>query len=53
MTAIPRGGISAKPWPLRRIQLVPHGVGVVADDPAAGLITLPVVHGVAWWLGGV
>ena len=41
-----------KPWPLRRLESLPHGVGVVADDLAAGLIALPMVHGVAWWLGG-
>lgn len=42
-----------KPWPLRRLERLPHGVGVVADDLAAGLIALPMVHGVAWWLGGM
>jgi phosphatidylglycerophosphatase A len=32
-----------KPWPVREIQVLPAGAGVVADDVVAGLYGIPVV----------
>jgi phosphatidylglycerophosphatase A len=32
-----------KPWPVRQIQDLPGGTGIVADDVVAGLYGLPVV----------
>lgn len=32
-----------KPWPIRQIQVLPEGEGVVADDVVAGLYALPLV----------
>jgi phosphatidylglycerophosphatase A len=32
-----------KPWPIRQIQALPGGEGIVADDVVAGLLTLPLV----------
>lgn len=32
-----------KPWPVRQIQVLPAGSGVVADDVVAGLYGIPVV----------
>jgi phosphatidylglycerophosphatase A len=32
-----------KPWPIRQIQVLPGGSGVVADDVVAGLYGIPVV----------
>lgn len=32
-----------KPWPIRQIQVLPGGQGVVADDVVAGLMALPLV----------
>lgn len=36
-----------KPGPIRRLERLPGGWGVMADDLAAGLLA----HGVAWWVG--
>ena len=33
-----------KPWPIRQIQVLPEGLGVVADDVVAGLYALVVVQ---------
>jgi len=32
-----------KPWPIRQIQALPGGTGVVADDVVAGLYAIPIV----------
>ena len=32
-----------KPWPVRQLQELPGGQGVVADDLVAGLYSIPVV----------
>ncbi len=32
-----------KPWPIRQIQVLPGGEGIVADDVVAGLYAIPVV----------
>ncbi len=32
-----------KPWPVKQIQVLPAGAGVVADDVVAGLYALPLV----------
>jgi phosphatidylglycerophosphatase A len=32
-----------KPWPIRQIQVLPHGYGIVVDDVVAGLCSMPVV----------
>jgi len=32
-----------KPWPIRQIQVLPAGSGVVADDVVAGFFAIPVV----------
>lgn len=36
-----------KPGPIRRLEQLPGGRGVMADDLAAGLLA----HGVVWWVG--
>ena len=45
-----------KPWPVKQIQVLPAGSGVVADDVVAGLYGIPVVAllvpRVLGWLGG-
>jgi len=32
-----------KPWPVRQVQALPGGEGVVADDVVAGLYGIPIV----------
>lgn len=32
-----------KPWPIRQIQVLPGGQGIVADDLVAGLYSVPIV----------
>ena len=45
-----------KPWPIRQIQVLPAGSGVVADDVVAGFYGIPVVAllvpAALAWLGG-
>ncbi len=36
-----------KPWPVRRLEALPEGTGIVLDDVAAGLLAL----GVGWVVG--
>jgi phosphatidylglycerophosphatase A len=41
-----------KPWPVRQIQVLPAGSGIVADDVVAGLYGIPLVAlAVPWALG--
>jgi phosphatidylglycerophosphatase A len=40
-----------KPWPVRRLERLPGGIGIVADDLAAGALA-GILLAVAWrWLG--
>ena len=39
-----------KPWPVKQIQVLPAGGGVVADDVVAGLYGIPLVALVTPWL---
>ncbi len=41
-----RGFDIVKPWPLRRLERLPEGLGIVVDDVAAGLYGLAVMQGV-------
>lgn len=41
-----------KPWPGRRLERLPYGFGVLADDLSSGLYAAAAVFGAAWWLGG-
>ncbi len=41
-----RGFDIVKPWPLRRLERLPEGMGIVVDDVAAGLYGLAVMQGV-------
>jgi phosphatidylglycerophosphatase A len=36
-----------KPWPIRRLEALPEGAGIVLDDVAAGLLALAVAHLIA------
>ncbi len=38
----------AKPFPLRRLERLPGGWGIVADDVAAGLCVMIVLVGLGW-----
>jgi phosphatidylglycerophosphatase A len=39
-----------KPFPVRRAESIPGGVGIVADDIAAGLLALGCTQlAIAWW----
>ena len=33
-----------KPWPIRRLEPLPHGIGIMADDLLAGVYGCVVVH---------
>jgi phosphatidylglycerophosphatase A len=38
-----------KPWPLRRLEALPGGAGIVTDDLAAGFYGWVVLAGVGWF----
>ena len=38
----------AKPWPIRRLEQLPGGWGVVADDAAAGLCAMMSLGLIRW-----
>jgi len=40
----------AKPWPIREFEALPGGLGVVADDAAAGLCAIIVLIGLHYFL---
>lgn len=40
-----------KPWPIRRLERLPGGVGVMADDIGAALMAAAVLWGVLWLTG--
>ena len=37
-----------KPFGIRRLEKLKHGVGIMADDLAAGLLTCMILHAVNW-----
>lgn len=39
-----------KPWPIRRVEYLPRGWGVMADDLLAGLYAAPALWGTMWLL---
>ncbi|MGP8259032.1 MAG: phosphatidylglycerophosphatase A [Acidobacteriaceae bacterium] len=39
-----------KPWPIRRLEALPEGTGIMLDDVAAGLLALAVGLAVSRWL---
>ena len=39
-----------KPWPIRRLEALPEGTGVMLDDVAAGVLALVVGLAVARWV---
>lgn len=39
----------AKPPPIRQLQRLPGGLGIVVDDLAAALVTCACLHGLVWW----
>jgi phosphatidylglycerophosphatase A len=39
-----RGFDIVKPWPVRRLERLPEGVGIVVDDVAAGIYGLAVMQ---------
>lgn len=39
-----------KPWPMRALERLPGGVGIVADDVAAGVYAAAVLLVGRWWL---
>lgn len=41
-----------KPWPVRRLEGLPGGLGVMADDLAAGALAWVGLQGVMWLCGG-
>ncbi len=41
-----------KPWPVRRLEQLPGGFGVMADDLAAGALAWVGVQGVLWLFAG-
>jgi phosphatidylglycerophosphatase A len=38
-----------KPWPARRLEDLPGGSGIMADDLMAGLYANLILHGLALW----
>jgi len=42
-----------KPWPARRLEDLPGGTGIMADDLAAGLYGTLVLHAIAAWRPGL
>jgi len=40
-----------KPWPIRNLEKVPHGWGVLLDDLLAGVYTIPMCWATLWALG--
>lgn len=38
-----------KPWPIRALERLPHGTGIMLDDVAAGLLALASAHLLMLW----
>jgi phosphatidylglycerophosphatase A len=41
-----------KPWPIRRLEQLPNGTGIMLDDVAAGILALACVCIQRVWIGG-
>jgi phosphatidylglycerophosphatase A len=41
-----------KPWPIRRLERLPNGTGIMLDDVAAGILALACVCIQRAWIGG-
>ena len=39
-----------KPWPIRRLERLPGGTGIMLDDVAAGFLALACVHALTVWI---
>ena len=39
-----------KPWPIRRLEELPEGIGIMLDDVAAGVLALVVGLALARWV---
>ena len=39
-----------KPWPIRRLERLPEGTGIMLDDVAAGLLALICVYLLSMWI---
>ncbi len=39
-----------KPWPIRRLERLPDGTGIMLDDVAAGLLALVCVYALGMWI---
>ena len=39
-----------KPWPIRKLEALPEGTGIMLDDVAAGLLALAVGLALARWV---
>ena len=42
-----------KPWPIRRLEALPEGTGILADDLLAGLAALLATHLILHWMRSV
>jgi phosphatidylglycerophosphatase A len=40
----------AKPWPISRLERLPGGWGIMADDLLAGVFAAAALHGTLWLL---
>jgi phosphatidylglycerophosphatase A len=40
-----------KPWPIRRLEQLPGGLGIMADDLVAGLVAAAVLNALRLWMG--
>ena len=39
-----------KPWPIRKLERLPDGTGIMLDDVAAGLLALACVYALSVWI---
>jgi phosphatidylglycerophosphatase A len=39
-----------KPWPIRRLEALPEGTGIMLDDVAAGILALAVARAMSHWV---
>ena len=42
-----------KPWPVNRLESLPGGTGIMADDIMAGAYACAILHGVLWLVPGI
>ena len=38
-----------KPWPIRKLEAIPGGAGIVLDDAAAGILGALVLFAAGWF----